>query len=89
MKSYLAMNRNLAQRKSTVLAAGSMIIPHQPFCLDQEGATTNAGFRRTPALPPFSDQRAVSRISGCRTTLGQIENAKGKVNVLDTAKFPV
>lgn len=38
MKFYPAMNRNLAQRKSPVLAAGSMITPHQPFCLDQEGA---------------------------------------------------
>lgn len=89
MKFYPAMNRNLAQRKSTVLAAGSMITPHQPFCLDQEGATTNAGFRRTPASPLFSDHKAVSRISGCRTTLGRIENDKGKVNVLDIAKFPV
>ena len=56
MKFYPAMNRNLAQRKSTVLAADSMITPHQPFCLDQGGATANAGFR-TPASPLFSGQK--------------------------------
>ena len=87
--STLAMNRNLKQRKSTVVAVASMITSHYPFCPDQQGATTNAGFRRTPASLPFRVQKAVSRIFGSRTILGLIENAKAKINVLDIAKFPV
>lgn len=60
-----------------------------PFCPDQQGATTNAGLRRTPASLPFRDQKAVSRIFVSRTILGLIENAKAKINVLFSAKFPV